>query len=132
MVAIVVGALLLAKNKEPITTDTSLLTPYLSPALTFLPFWKSRGVERGGCEVDVCGSCDQELSGVCWEVGVAGVVVAVLCCIQRGYVVCRHNVARTRHTICLVRSWCRRMFHGMVLGCGVVRMRCVAVIRVVC
>ena len=44
VVAIVAGALLLAKNKEPRTTDTSLPTSYLSPILTFLPFWKSRGM----------------------------------------------------------------------------------------
>ena len=42
----VVGSLLLAKDTEPITTDISLLTPYFSPTLTFIPFWKSRG--RGG------------------------------------------------------------------------------------
>ena len=38
----VVGALVLANEKDPITTDTSLLAPYLSPTLTFLPFWVSR------------------------------------------------------------------------------------------
>ena len=58
VVVIVAGALLLARNKEPRTTDTSLLTPFLSPTLTFLPFWKSMGVSEGGCEVDVCGACD--------------------------------------------------------------------------
>ena len=48
--ASVVGALVLAKYKEPITTDTSLLTPYLSPTLTFLPFWVSRvGGASEGC-----------------------------------------------------------------------------------
>ena len=41
--ASVVGVLVLAKDKEPITMDTFLLTPYLSPTLTFLLFWKSRG-----------------------------------------------------------------------------------------
>ena len=35
--------LVLAKDKEPRTMDTPLLTSYLSPALTFLPFWESRG-----------------------------------------------------------------------------------------
>ena len=80
MVAIVVGALLLAKNKEPITTDTSLLTPYLSPTLTFLPFWESRGGERGGCEVGVCGGrCEAVCCvifyarlGVCRRIGAGG------------------------------------------------------------
>ena len=57
--ASVVGALVLAKYKEPITTDTSLLTPYLSPTLTFLPFWESRGGERGGCEVGVYGGVSE-------------------------------------------------------------------------
>ena len=107
-----------SQEQESGTTDTSLLTPYLSPALTFLPFWKSRGGERGVCEVDVCGSCDQELAGMCSEVGVAGGLVAVLWCIHRGYVVCMLSVASIRQTVCLAMSWCRRMFHGMVLGCG--------------
>ena len=83
-------------------------------------------------EVDICGSCDQELAVVWWEGGVAVVLGTVLYCIQRGYVVCMYNVASTRWTVCRVRSWCWRMFHGMVLGCGAVRMRCAAVIRVVC
>ena len=121
-----------SQEQEPRTTGTSLLTPYLSPALTFLPFWKSRGGERGGCEVDVCGSCDQELTGACSEVGVADVPGAVLCWIHRGYVVCMLSVASIRQTVCLAMSWCRRMFQGMVLGCGAVRRRCAAVIRVVC
>ena len=43
VVTIVAGALLLAKNKELINTYMPLLTPFLSPALTFLPFWESRG-----------------------------------------------------------------------------------------
>ena len=67
VVAIVAGALLLAKNKEPRTTVTSLLTPYLSPTLTFLPFWKSRGGERGGCEVGVYGGVSRTLYGLCCE-----------------------------------------------------------------
>ena len=46
--ACVVGALVLTRDKEHITTDTSLLTPYLSPTLTFLPFWESRGVSKRG------------------------------------------------------------------------------------
>ena len=33
-----VGALVLAKDTEPITIDMPLLAPYLSPILTFLPF----------------------------------------------------------------------------------------------
>ena len=48
-----------SQEQEPRTTDTSLLTPYLSPALTFLPFWKSRGGERGGCEVGVYGGVSE-------------------------------------------------------------------------
>ena len=44
----VAGSLLLAKDTEHITTDISLLTPYLSPTLTFLPFWKSGGGEVRG------------------------------------------------------------------------------------
>ena len=47
------------QGQEPITTDTSLLTPYLSPTLTFLPFWESRGGERGGCEVGVDGGVSE-------------------------------------------------------------------------
>ena len=45
--ASVVGALVLAKDKEPITTDTSLLIPYLSPTPTFVPFWESGLVSKG-------------------------------------------------------------------------------------
>ena len=55
--ASVVGVLVLAKDKEPITMDTFLLTPYLSPTLTFLLFWENRGgggVSKGG-EVGVYG-----------------------------------------------------------------------------
>ena len=41
----VVGTLVLANNTKPITTDTSLLTPYLSSNLTFLLFWESKVCE---------------------------------------------------------------------------------------
>ena len=51
----VVGVLLLAKDPEHITTDMPLLTPYLSPTLTFFPFWKSREGEWDMCEVGVDG-----------------------------------------------------------------------------
>ena len=44
----VVGALLLAKDTEPITMDMSLLTPFLSPVLTFLPLCESRWVSEEG------------------------------------------------------------------------------------
>ena len=38
-----VGALVLAKDTDPITTAISPLAPYPSPILTFLPFWESGG-----------------------------------------------------------------------------------------
>ena len=46
----VFGLLVLAKENEHITTDTSLLTLYL-----FLLFWESIGGERGVCDVGVYG-----------------------------------------------------------------------------
>ena len=61
----VVGILVLAKDKEHITMDTSLLIPYLSPTPTFLPFWESGGGERGVYEVSVCGGVIVKMSGVC-------------------------------------------------------------------
>ena len=67
----VVGALVLANEKEPITTDTSLLTPYLSPTLTFLPFW----VRRGGGVSDGC---------VRWVSMDVGAGMCVGCCERSG------------------------------------------------
>ena len=44
----VIDALVVSKDTEPITTYMPLLAPFLSPALTFLPFWENRG---GGGEL---------------------------------------------------------------------------------